>query len=235
MEWDDLAFYCWNDGCHNLGDAPLNFYLIPRLFPNLNLKVSNPKYVLMGIGSILGHMCRFPLHLRGFPWIVFGSGFQYDHLNIPPDSKFFAIRGAKTAQLCNCECARGDPAVLLPFHLPRTIMPSRKEATIWKWDWTGQETDTEFTSRAPDFLAWMQKLWSFERVVTDSLHVAIIADAYGIPWKPLRWEFKWQDHFENLDIYKQPEDFMVSDRGLLAQVQQNLETAKNKLSGYIGV
>lgn len=52
---------------------------------------------------------------------------------------------------------------------------------------------------------FIEKLWSCESVLTEAMHGAIFADAYGIPWVPLRLyvhinEFKWKDWWASLGI-----------------------------------
>lgn len=236
VAWDRIGFYSWKGG-DNFGDAPLNDYLVPRLLPKLQLIPSHsPQAILMCIGSILGHRSQLPLAWRQLPWIVFGSGFQYETLDIPQGSRFFALRGAKTQELCHAgDCALADPAILLPLFLPRDVeaVPG-SVATIMKWNWQGVENNTLYSTRTGgDVTGWLRRMWQFERIETDSLHAAIVADAYGIAWKPLRWEFKWADHFEQMGIMARPNEFVLSDRALLARKQQELERARLRMIEFI--
>jgi hypothetical protein len=227
MDWNKLGCYFWNGG-PNLGDGPLNAFLLPKLFPRLSINHKTPEALLIGIGSILGHRCHMPEEQRNLPWIVYGAGYQYNDLDIPEGTQYFAVRGKKTAELCGCDCAMGDPAILLPTYLPRTVNSSPgKVETIWKWD---NFIPWNITTRSDNLVHWLENvLWPSEKIVSDSLHAAIFADVYGIPWKPMRWEFKWEDHFSSVGINYAPTDFTLSDRTLLSQCQNQLEEAKKKL------
>ena len=98
------------------------------------------------------------------------------------------------------------------------MQPTKGTGRVLKWNAApSQDPDTR-TSRITedgleDFLQWM---WQYERVDCDSLHAAILADAYGIMWRPLRWEPKWFDHFFQLGIKYRPETYTVSNREMLA-------------------
>jgi hypothetical protein len=84
-----------------------------------------------------------------------------------------------------------------------------------------------------DLLGFLRRIWACERIETDAFHVAVAADAYGIPWRPLRWEFKWQDHFAMLGIAERPRDFALSDRALLAEAQATLLSRAAELRAYV--
>jgi len=107
-------------------------------------------------------------------------------------------------------------------------------ATILKWDCRGPEDGSTFTTRTGgDFVGWMRRLWSFETVTTDSLHAAIFADLYGIPWRPMRWEPKWADHFGMLKLPDRPRDFVLSDRGRLAEQVEKMRAAAGELQAFV--
>jgi succinoglycan biosynthesis protein ExoV len=83
------------------------------------------------------------------------------------------------------------------------------------------------------FAAFLRRIQACERIETDAFHVAVAADAYGIPWRPLRWEFKWQDHFGMLGIPSRPADFVVSDRALVAEAQSTLLRRAADLRAFV--
>ncbi|MEQ1558897.1 MAG: polysaccharide pyruvyl transferase family protein [Methyloglobulus sp.] len=98
-----------------------------------------------------------------------------------------------------------------------------------------QFSDT-FTTRTEDnILQWLNKLWSCEKIETESLHAAILADAYGIPWKPLarKWGLKWHDHFSMLGITEKPKDYILSDRKILKNRISQLAEKQDKLISYV--
>jgi succinoglycan biosynthesis protein ExoV len=84
-----------------------------------------------------------------------------------------------------------------------------------------------------DLLGFLRRIWACEKIETDAFHVAVAADAYGIPWRPLRWEFKWQDHFAMLGIAERPSGYALSDRTLLAEAQATLLRRAADLRSYV--
>ncbi|WP_107667628.1 polysaccharide pyruvyl transferase family protein [Cyanothece sp. BG0011] len=236
-------------GHQNLGDEPLNVFLLPKLFSALSLQIENPHYILLGIGSLLGirSSCMKSNELD-LPLIVFGSGYQYGKVTpIPEKSKVICVRGSATCKAYGLDEMYGvaDPGILLPKYISRDVsaVPG-KSARIYRWSY-GLDNHKSFynessTSQAVKFqfinsfrslrhfqfsdifstrtdegiLPWLRKLWSCEKIETESLHAAILADAYGIPWKPLgrRWGFKWHDHFSMLGITEKPRDYILTDR-----------------------
>ena len=250
----------------NLGDHPLNHFLLPKLFPELQQKVSNPKYILLGCGSILGARgCCMSSDELSLPLLVYGSGYQYGQAEPLPDgSKVFCVRGNYTCENFGLDksCAVADPSILLPQILTRDVSSTKgKLARIYTWkhgryqikrtlrhpkgtlrqkvreaNKRASETGFSdvFTARTHgDFIGWLRKLWSCEKIETEAMHPAIIADAYGIPWKPLKWEQKWQDHFSMLGINEKPEDFVLSDRKKLAERIQLLMQKRNEMIDHV--
>lgn len=232
LTWNDVVW--WRNDFDNVGDGPLNDYLMPRLFPMLSADTGNPRAVFMGIGSILGfRRSHLPRAWQELPWIIFGSGYQYGRLTVPPRSCAFALRGAQTARLLPHldPIALADPAILLPLHLPRDVesRPGRTGVVV-RYDWRGHRSHDVFDTRTGgDFVGWMRKLWGYERIVTDSFHAAVFADAYGIPWVPMRWELKWADHFAT----DAPREFTLTDRRRLATMQEELIRAAAALNSAL--
>jgi succinoglycan biosynthesis protein ExoV len=272
--WDQIALrYFVGIGMEhwtgdNFGDQPLNQFLLPKLFPNLRQDVSRPKYILLGVGSILGirHQCISTDEMQ-LPTFIYGSGYQYGTpTQLPLGSKVFCVRGRYTCEQLgfNKFCAVADPAILLPLFLSRDVevvpgriglicswnygIPRRLNATaLSKFDWPRGikrrffrlvwnilPNVISFTARTENnIIEWLRRLWSCERIVTEALHPAIVADAYGIPWKPLRWEPKWVDHFDMLGITKQPRTFALSNRELLEQRIKSLLDRREELIRYV--
>lgn len=259
----------------NLGDGPLNIFLLFKLFPNLNRNAENPRYYLLGIGSILGTYRRFNGVDKELPVLVYGSGFQYGSpQRLPRESRIFCVRGRYTCQMCSVDekLAAADPGILMPYFLNRQVdcIPGRV-GRFYKWNygaihipdsnvkalaiqsvrllqyarlhvnsllraelgslWGGRIL---YTSRTHgDLFGLIRHIWLCEKIESDSLHVAVIADAYGIPWRPLRWEPKWEDHFSMLGIDRKPETFVLSDRKLLQQKITFLLEKRDELIDYV--
>lgn len=255
----------------NLGDHPLNNFLLPKIFPDLHQNVSHPKYILLGCGSILGtRSCCMSSYELSLPLLVYGSGYQYGKVEAFPDgSKVFCVRGKYTCENFGLEksCAVADPAVMLPQILPRDVESTAgKLARIYMWKheryrtlwkpsyWKPRYLKGTFIQKAREanqrssetgfadvftartqgnLIGWLRRLWSCEKIETEAMHPAIVADAYGIPWKPLKWEQKWQDHFSMLGINEQPKDFILSDRKKLEQQTQLLWQRRDDLCDYV--
>lgn len=236
----------WYPG-DNFGDQPINEFLLPCLFPGLkpqnamNYTGNDKSYVLSGIGSILGlrKACKVP----ELPVFVFGSGFQYGHPHqLPKGSVVFCVRGKYTCKAMKIDpaLAVADPAILLTDFVKRDVKSIKgRHGTIMKHDYFQKHIydcdEPIFSSRVSgkllgnDIVRWLRYLWACEKVSCDALHAAIVADAYGIPWKPLRWEQKWADHFGMLGINDRPTDFVISDRDLLDNALKQLRRQSKKL------
>lgn len=233
-----LYFYPKN----NFGDT-LNALLMPQLFPQLRpMNEQGIDAVLLGIGSILGIKAQhsyFPF----VPRIVFGTGYQYESPRPLPDGSLFkCVRGMYTCERygLNGVLAVADPAILTPFIYPRTRPASKATAVVHKWDfkklnphyiYDPDEFDANVSVEQAE--SFIEKLWDYENVITDSLHTAIVCDAYGIPWKPTRWEPKWVDHFRQLQINSQPNTFIVSNRNLLATRAVGLLQIVDQIKGMM--
>lgn len=247
----------------NLGDRPLNDFLLPKLFPQLS-QVSQPKYILLGFGSLLGcRSCCMSSDEVKLPLLIYGSGYQYGQVEpLPEGSKVFCVRGKYTCKTFDLDDSRAvaDPAILLPQVLTRDVksIPD-KVGRIYAWKHRRYKTSgklrhfktlkqkfketkkrwsedncTVYTARTHgDFVGWMRQLWSCDKIETEAMHPAIIADAYGIPWKPLKWEQKWQDHFSMLGIAEKPHDFVLSDRRKLAEKTRILWQRRDELCHYV--
>lgn len=278
--WDKVAARWWHSidadfqspmcrwSRQNFGDEPLNRVLLSKLFPNLNQEANHPKYILLGIGSILGmrSSCMRP-NETNLPLLVYGSGYQYGEPSLlPEDSKVFCVRGNYTCETFGFDksCAVADPAILLPKFFPRDVQSiAGRTARIYRWshglnskemgeslnlttlrlkfwDTCRSISDTRFsdifTARTEgDFAGWLRRLWSCERIETESLHAAIVADAYGIPWRPLmrRWHRKWNDHFSMLGIEEKPRTFTLSNRKKMDEKAEILMQRREDLIHHV--
>lgn len=242
VRWDAVTYHCWR-AADNLGDGALNDWLVPRLFRKL---VAPPTAPPQAVLYVCGSTLHYP-HPHGHaPWLICGAGYQenYGPWAVPRGALAFAVRGPLTLGLLEANnpdalvhghgCAQGDPALLAPLLLPRSIAASRGTATVHKFDWSGGWTPDTFTTRTRDVEHWCRKLWQYRRVRADSLHAALLADTYGIPWLPLRWEPKWQDAFLSLGIDRRPDAYTLSDRRRLREAQDGLLAAVARLTAAIG-
>ncbi|AFZ44910.1 hypothetical protein PCC7418_2774 [Halothece sp. PCC 7418] len=188
----------------NFGDD-LNPWLWSQLFPLPIENYFDSNTLLVGIGSILSS--RVPEEPKK---VVFGSGYATGSLPVIDDRwRFFCVRGLLTAKKLELseDLAIGDSATLLrllfdpaPEHLHHAaFMPHhitiRYEET---WKDVCQSISIELIDPRSEIETIIQKIRSSRVVITESLHGAIVADAFRVPWIPVRTRahinhFKWQD------------------------------------------
>lgn len=198
--------YCRIDG-GNFGDD-LNLELWPRLFPGI-LEV-HPDVRVYGIGTILGG--RQPPGRK----VVLGSGLGYRGRATPdPERRVYWVRGPRTAECLGVDPALGigDAALLWPA-LRQPLAPVAGRVglvphfrSLQRFDWTGiaREAGVHVVDPrlSPGEVA--AGLATCERVLCESLHGAICADAMGVPWRAVvlarRFnDFKWRDWLEGLGM-----------------------------------
>lgn len=195
----------------NVGDA-LNAWLWPRLGVRFS---DDPEHICLGIGSILANGF---IGDRVRKVTVLGSGAR-SRRTLPAragrewDIRF--VRGPGTAALTGAPYI-SDPAILMPRVLPASgprqgvgFVPhflSSDQAVQEMWRRSGANV----ISPALEPEAFVRELAGCERVVCEAMHGAILADAYRIPWAPVRLEtdmmegrtnrFKWRDWVQSLGI-----------------------------------
>lgn len=199
----------------NFGDD-LNAWLYPKLLPNIvdgfcahgdefMAQNNRENAIIYGIGTVLDH--RIPPRPVKH---VLGSGVGY--YNKPElDERFRVhfVRGPKSAIALGLSPDVGinDPAIMLTKFIERPEEPTHQYTLIMHCDtaksgyWEGIASACGFNyvdPRADDPIDVVNELIASKYVITESLHGAIIADAFGIPWLPISAmphinAFKWQD------------------------------------------
>lgn len=217
--------YCPIEG-GNFGDT-LNTMVWDRLFPDLaRLKAG---FVVYGIGTLLDGR-----HDRSLKKIVLGSGIGEAHAALPdPNWDFRWVRGPLSAREfgLSSDLALGDPAVLWPAlqagrggnaQGPIGLIPHYR--TWDSFDWEQVAADAGMVAinprQSPD--AVVAQLGRCSRIMAESLHGAICADAMAIPWAPCilahRFnEFKWKDWLATVNRSFNP---MVADRPLVRSISK---------------
>ena len=191
----------------NFGDD-VNVELWPELFPDL--ADHNPDAHLYGVGTLLGGS------RPDGPKIVLGSGCGYRGAPALDDTwRVYWVRGPRTAQRCGLDPALGlgDGAVLWSglrrAHAPVPgrvgLVPHHKSYDGADWDAIARDAGLFPINPRQSPEAVTAALASCERVLTESLHGAIFADALGIPWCAVvlarRFNnFKWGDWLDTLGM-----------------------------------
>jgi len=185
----------------NFGDD-LNLELWPRLSPAL-FEDSQSTDGFSGIGTIIG------MPVEGVERIhVFTSGVGYNRIaRLKTPHQFWAVRGPLTAKILglNPELALTDGALLAPMIFPKPpssgevlVVPHWESILMGGWQETCAHADLTLVdpTQKPDVV--IRRLAGAKLVLTESLHGAILADAYGVPWLPFTTvqsfsTFKWLD------------------------------------------
>lgn len=207
----------------NYGDKPANMYLMPKLFTFGGIPTTHK---VVGLGSILfGTLSKIKE-----PLIICGTGYQYSSpYKVQSKDIVLFVRGEYTCENIGIDKrhACGDAILQLTFDRPEQRFD---ECTVFKHDHKPSYKAHVFTANTSDFAGFTRTILQYRRIVSDAFHVAAVADLFGIPWRPLRWEPKWAEHFRILGISEMPKDFTLSDRGTLRQV---IEEQARRIRDYM--
>lgn len=176
-----------------------------------------PDTTLVGIGTVLKQ--RFlPAGRRK---LVIGSGVGYgakpDIAAIPDEWDIRCVRGPRTAAALSLppELAVVDPAVLVtdfPEFADLVRAPKAREqlfvphhSVARKYDWERICAGTGLTPLNPsgNSREIISRIACAETVIAESMHAAIIADAFRVPWQCVSISrafnaFKWSDWAESI-------------------------------------
>ncbi len=228
------SLFHW-DSVPNFGDA-IGPEIVERLLGRTLPKAQGGQSgVLMSCGSIIHYAPRFE------SVVVWGSGLE-PHYGAPPADgvTYLAVRGPKTAEAVGYTGGvYGDPAILAPRLHPRRVEPVSGRVGIVVHHATMRKRlrDTLLFSpfRSGHHIIDPRREWrevvddicSCEFVFCQSLHGAIMAQCYGVPW--VWWQgfhgrfatFKWGDWFASLGA--EPESFRL---GQLEKARRSAEARR---------
>lgn len=200
----------------NVGDD-MNAVLWHRIVPELD-ELTSAQW-LVGAGTILDE------RLNSFPGskVVMGSGFRPGAGGSAPKSevRFAAVRGLLSAQRCGFgpELAVCDPGFLIGRLWPAERPPGPRVGFIphiYSEQYSNiaeaaADADFDVISPTLPLEEFLRRLSGCGRVFSESLHGAIFADAFRLPWARVRVcssryegrdvaDFKWADTFSVLDL-----------------------------------
>lgn len=205
----DMKLYISRDVVPNFGDE-LNDWLMPRVFGHDFFDDKPPLF--LPIGSILD--ARYPTEAQK---IVFGSGYgaYYSAPTLDDTWRIYCVRGPQTAELLGLDpsLAVCDPAILLREFRPATrpkihacsFMPHYESIERGQWQRACGLAGIHFIDPRLPVEAVMDQLQASEKLLTEAMHGAIVADALRVPWIALRpidkaHHMKWFDWARSLDI-----------------------------------
>jgi hypothetical protein len=171
----------------------------------------------VGIGTILDrHLPRAPLT------VVFGTGTGY----APPPAdlasprwRVYGVRGPLSAKVLGLppSAALTDPAILLASHpgfrqrVPRgtVFVPHWKSLRFGQWREACALAGIEFVDPCADARTVIRAIAGARKVIAESMHAGIVADAFRVPWVPVVLSrevapFKWADWASTVGLGYRP-------------------------------
>lgn len=237
-----LYYYCCETG--NFGDD-LNPWLWSRLIPEL--LNDDERTIFVGIGTLLNH--RVPYQPAK---VVFGSGAGYGNRpEIDERWHFCCVRGPLTAQALGLDASLAvtDAAALLAtIELPSVVkdggtafIPHHQSALNADWAMICRQLGLRYIDPSADVETVMHEIRRSTSIITESMHGAILADTFRVPWKAVSCyehilDFKWQDWCASLGMNYRP-DYLPgiwdADRNVSRVVR--LKNSVKRSLGSLGV
>lgn len=210
-----LQLYYHRSKRGNFGDD-LNPWLWRRLLPRVVDAerpydgVAGPP-LFVGVGTLLNH------HLPDTPEkVIFGAGVGYGAVPAPDERwRVYCVRGPHSERALGLPPGTGitDAAVLartvpLPDVAPTdrvALMPHLDNVDVVDWEGVCERLGLRYINPTSDPIHTLDTLRSSRLVITEAMHGAILADAFGVPWHGVRFsgafsEFKWRDWMDSLGI-----------------------------------
>ncbi|GAB3371456.1 polysaccharide pyruvyl transferase family protein [Azotobacter armeniacus] len=205
-----LAYF--KDWRGNFGDD-LNIPFFNHIIPGYDKIL--PEKSLYGIGTLLNDA-----HGTIKNSLIFGSGFGYrESVSIDwSTTKVFGVRGPITAKKLGLDpdqYVMGDPAIYVekipelmtgrPFPYKNVVALHHKSAELWDFS-KNNDTDLFFLDPGTiDIQSYISIIRGAEVVYAESLHGAIIAATFGIPFFPISIKddlekHKWNDFYALLGV-----------------------------------
>lgn len=208
-----MKLHYYQDPHGNFGDD-LNLWLWDRLLPQW--RDAWPDRLLVGVGTLLDgkdlpeDVCK----------VVLGSGVGYgtapDITTTPENWDIRAVRGPRSAAALGLPAETGitDGAVLiadfeefqeLPKRPRPIFIPHHRSCDRLDWETVCAAAGIDYISPTGNAKEVISAIASAPLVLTESMHGAILADAFRVPWVAISInhlfnEFKWQDWAESLNI-----------------------------------
>lgn len=209
-------FY-WKSHHGNFGDE-MNRWLWDFLLPGF--RDVHPDVLLVGVGTVLNR----ELLPQGGRKLVVGSGAGYGMVPDISEAEGWdlrCVRGPLTAERLGVDhgFAVIDPAVMISEmpefqNLPKTseavFVPHWRSAVNGAWSLAAKAAGLTFVSPCWDDKAVVRAIAQARLVVAESMHAAILADAFRVPWIPVTTSrdvnaFKWRDWTASVGLAYEPQ------------------------------
>ncbi len=216
--------YHWESHHGNFGDD-LNLWLWDFLLPGL--RDVHKELMLIGVGTVL-NPALLPTGVRK---LVVGSGYGYGNAPDVSDSREWdirCVRGPMTARKLRLEQDKGivDPAVMvtqmpefqnLPKLYKKTFIPHWESAEFGRWQAVCEPAGLTYLDPRGEAKQVIRAIAQSEMIVAESMHGAILADAFRVPWVAVSTsrsinDFKWHDWTKSVGASYAPRLIPVSTR-----------------------
>ncbi|PVE55178.1 polysaccharide pyruvyl transferase family protein [Rhizobium rhizogenes] len=221
--------YHWESHHGNFGDD-LNLWLWDFLLPGL--RDVHPDVLLVGVGTVLNDVL-FPPGQRK---LVIGSGYGYGAVpdtSTPDLWDIRCVRGEMTAAKLGLPPEKGivDPAVMVT-EMPefqnlqkiykKTFVPHWESAEFGMWDTVCEPAGLTYLDPRGEAKSVIKQIAQSEMIVAESMHGAILADAFRVPWVAVSTSqsinsFKWSDWAGSVGVAYEPRYIPVSTRAEAAK------------------
>lgn len=207
-----MRLHYWKAKHKNFGDE-LNSWIWEKYISFSTAE--NVSTVFLGIGTIIDS--DIPDASRT---IIFGSGAGYRkpptsiHNDAALDISF--TRGPLSARLLNLDPTKyiTDPAILVADQFPKVLndnrhgtvfVPHYKSTTSSRLREVCKRAGIEFVDPLSESRSIVDRISRARKVIAESMHAAIVADAMRVPWVPVVTSpeistFKWCDFTFSLDL-----------------------------------
>jgi succinoglycan biosynthesis protein ExoV len=208
----DLIYY--KDPHGNFGDD-LNEWIWDQLLPGWQGWDGSTS--LLGVGTLLNKKRLDPLRDQNL--LIVGSGVGYGSipaLPLPTGWDVRSVRGPQSARLLNLPPKAGllDPAIMIPefaeFSAIKTagapiFIPHHSSLGRLDWAKACRGAGLDFVSPTENSKGVIRRIAAAPLVIAESMHAAILADSFRVPWIPVRISHlfnasKWDDWAESLEL-----------------------------------
>ncbi|GFE68170.1 polysaccharide pyruvyl transferase family protein [Chroococcus sp. FPU101] len=215
-------YYCkYPDGRQNFGDA-LNPWMWQQLLPDI-INDEDDGVTFVGIGTLI-HEALPRRTSKAKKRVIFGTGAGFpgsEYKSMPQiDDSYtiYSLRGPLSAKALQVSetLAITDGAILVrrlfDYHQPKkyrfSYMPHYNFAGEG-WAQVCQNLGFGYIDPSSPVEESLALISQTEILLTEAMHGAILADAFGVPWIPIKTDpsildFKWQDWCLSVGVEYQP-------------------------------
>lgn len=238
-----MKLFYYHEKSGNFGDD-LNAWLWDALLPGW--QEWDTDVTLIGVGTILNAELDLPQSMK----LVIGSGYGYgDAPDIGPNASWDirSVRGPETARQLGLSASLGiiDPAIMISQldefkdiekdGKAPLFVPHHSNVDRHPWERICGKLGIEYLSPKLNDKLVIRKIAAAPLVIAESMHAAIIADTFRVPWIPVDISgtfnyFKWNDFAKSVDVELRVEKFFPA----FTAIARRLHMAKSQQKATAG-